>query len=131
MVAKHKKGKTVRTTEEREVYDLFDRAKSVAAVVRETGISRSKIYGLRASWLAQAAARAEQPEQLSAIEKVALHLCQNGDHSWLTDPRFEWHGFTTTQEMEEYGHSKMKRQVLTCRFCDYEKRGKPHFWSVN
>ncbi len=44
-MAKHKKGKWLKESEKKEVYDLLDRGKTVAAIHRETGISESKIYG--------------------------------------------------------------------------------------
>jgi len=46
-VAKHKRGKWVKPNEVREVFDLLDRGKAVAAITRETGISRGKVYELR------------------------------------------------------------------------------------
>lgn len=46
-VAKHKRGKWVKASQEREVFDLLDKGKGVPAIVRETGISGSKVYELR------------------------------------------------------------------------------------
>ncbi|HIN06844.1 MAG TPA: hypothetical protein EYM65_11535, partial [Dehalococcoidia bacterium] len=42
----HKRGKRVTDTEVKEVKDLLGRKKTVTAVARETGVSRSKVYQL-------------------------------------------------------------------------------------
>ena len=40
----HKKGSWVRASEEQRVVDLFKDGKDVATIVKETGLSRSKVY---------------------------------------------------------------------------------------
>ena len=45
----HKRGKRVTNAEVKEVEDLLGRGKTVTAIVRETGVSRSKVYQLRSN----------------------------------------------------------------------------------
>ena len=62
-MAKHKKRKHVSASEERDVFDLFKARKGVPAIVRRTGISKSKIYERRSKWGRNTAADREQAAQ--------------------------------------------------------------------
>ena len=95
-MAKHKKHKWVTGSEEKEVFDLLDRGKGVPAIVRETGISRSKVYQLKKE---QDSSHLKYDEPPVGVQK----RCAAGKH----DYKFEH--FTTPDAQ------LMWRNV--CQFC--------------
>lgn len=88
---KHKKRKWLSASEKREVYDLLDRGKKVPAIVRETGISRTKVYELKNE------PRPTVPEMrlpANLLEQDIRDRCEirsdeypEGDHSWMKEDR--------------------------------------------
>lgn len=126
-MVKHKNGKRVKGSEEREVEGLLSQGKGVPAVVRETGISRSKVYDLRKLFLAKAAERAEKSPG-NPIQEQAWAMCRLGDHDWMTSvmgmQRYKDQAFSEKVILEPTDAEGMVtvRHIKTCYRCHHQEQ---------
>ena len=107
---KHRRFKRVKPSEEREVFDLLERGKTVPAIVRETGISRSKVYqlkskakGLALKYTSQALKDADLMEILERVR----YRCASGEHDYKLE------NYTTAAVLPMWRN--------TCQFCGREE----------
>jgi hypothetical protein len=86
----HKPRTKVSAREKQNVLAMLDRGKGVHTIVRETGISRSKVYAIKKEYTAVS----KYPR--TPLQEEAWGRCQQGDHTWMTGPdqdRFADHAF--------------------------------------
>jgi hypothetical protein len=109
----HKRGKRVTNAEVKEVEDLLGRGKTVTAIVRETGVSRSKVYQLRSN--EQAIQRREEADRKRpCVQHVFIREIIKDDSPKTV-------ATSRTEKMIE---------VKQCRLCGFEER-RSRFLQIN
>ena len=109
----HKRGKRVTNTEVKEVEDLLGRGKTVTAIVRETGVSRSKVYQLRSNEQA-IQQREEADRKRPCVQHVFIReIIEDDSPKTVATSR--------TEKMSE---------VKRCRLCGFEER-RSRFLQIN
>ena len=118
---KHKKGKRVTDTEVKEVKDLLDGRKTVTAVARETGVSRSKVYQLWSEKLARDAdEQAIQQREKEDKERPCIQ------HVFIREI------IKQASPSETVATSRTEKiiEVKRCRLCGFEER-RSRFLQIN
>ena len=109
----HKRGKRVTNAEVKEVEDLLGRGKTVTAIVRETGVSRSKVYQLRSN--EQAIQRREEADRKRpCVQHVFIREIIKDDSPKTV-------ATSRTEKIIE---------VKRCRLCGFEER-RSRFFQIN
>ena len=109
----HKRGKRVTNAEVKEVEDLLGRGKTVTAIVRETGVSRSKVYQLRSNEQA-IQQREEADRKRPCVQHVFIREIIKDDSPKTV-------ATSRTEKMIE---------VKRCRLCGFEER-RSRFLQIN
>ena len=109
----HKRGKRVTNAEVKEVEDLLGRGKTVTAIVRETGVSRSKVYQLRSNEQA-IQQREEADRKRPCVQHVFIREIIKDD-----SPKT-----VATSRTEKI------IQIKRCRLCGFEER-RSRFFQIN
>ena len=109
----HKRGKRVTNAEVKEVEDLLGRGKTVTAIVRETGVSRSKVYQLRSNEQA-IQQREEADRKRPCVQHVFIREIIKDDSPKTV-------ATSRTEKMIE---------VKRCRLCGFEER-RSRFFQIN
>ena len=110
----HKRGKRVTNAEVKEVEDLLGRGKTVTAIVRETGVSRSKVYQLRSN--EQAIQQREEADRKRPCLQHVFIL-----ESVIEDSPSKTAATSRTEKIIE---------VKRCRLCGFEER-RSRFLQIN
>ena len=110
----HKRGKRVTNAEVKEVEDLLGRGKTVTAIVRETGVSRSKVYQLRSNEQA-IQQREEADRKRPCVQHVFIRETVKEDSPSKT---------AATSRTEKI------IEVKRCRLCGFEER-RSRFFQIN
>ena len=118
----HKRGKRVTDTEVKEVKDLLGRKKTVTAVARETGVSRSKVYQL---WSEKRASDADEQAIQQREEEDRKRPCLQ--HVFIREIVREDFPF---KPREALGAQKITH-IDRCRLCGFEKRRPPRFLQMD
>ena len=117
----HKRGKRVTNAEVKEVEDLLGRGKTVTAIVRETGVSRSKVYQLWNEKLARDAdEQAIQQREEADRKKPCLQ------HVFIREI------IKDDSQSKTVATSKTGKiiEVKRCRLCGFEER-RSRFFQIN
>ena len=109
----HKRGKRVTNAEVKEVEDLLGRGKTVTAIVRETGVSRSKVYQLRSNEQA-IHQREEADRKRPCVQHVFIREIIKDDSPKTV-------ATSRTEKMIE---------VKRCRLCGFEEQ-RSRFFQIN
>ena len=110
----HKRGKRVTNAEVKEVEDLLGRGKTVTAIVRETGVSRSKVYQLRSN--EQAIQQREEADRKRPCLQHVFIL-----ESVIEDSPSKPVATSRTEKIIE---------IKRCRLCGFEER-RSRFFQIN
>jgi len=106
----------------KEVKDLLDGRKTVTAVARETGVSRSKVYQL---WSEKRASDADEQAIQQRDEEDRKRPCLQ--HVFIREIVREDFPFKPKGAL---GAQKIT-YVDCCRLCGFEKRRPPRFLQIN
>lgn len=144
-MAIHKKGKRVTPDEEASVARLIEAKKSVATILRETGIGRSKIYELKNN-PPPAKRRPANSLQQKLYKKCQLRSKKYpyGDHSWMNEERFG-EAYTiirrrkkrpaSPDDVKTLGYAPLGWRTSTtrreCWFCGYTTKRVPTRWPID
>jgi hypothetical protein len=55
------------------------------------------------------------------LQEEAYSLCQQGDHSWMRDERFEGQACTVVYSAEVIGNASKTTATYRCYFCQYQE----------
>ena len=67
------------------------------------------------------AVTSQERQPTTPLQEEARKMCQQGDHSWLSDRRFEGHAYTTDDPSELLGESDSIQYRAKCYFCRYSE----------
>ncbi len=64
------------------------------------------------------------PAPVSPLQEEAYKLCQQGDHSWMGEERFQGQACTVVNSAEVVGNAVKMTAIYRCYFCQHEETHK-------